>query len=70
MIPATTPSSLIIVTGPVASGKTTLSQRLALDSRLPLLNRDHFKEIIFDGLGWSDRAWSQRVGATSYGLLY
>lgn len=61
---------LIIVTGPVASGKTTLSQRLAGDLHLAMLNRDRFKEIIFDTIGWSDRSWSQKVGAASYALLY
>jgi predicted kinase len=61
---------LIIITGPVASGKTTLSQRLAADLRLPLLNRDAFKELMYDTLGWSDRAWSQKVGKASYSILY
>jgi predicted kinase len=61
---------LIVVTGAVASGKTTLSQRLAGDLRLPLLNRDAFKELMYDTLGWSDRAWSQKVGQASYELLY
>lgn len=61
---------LVIISGAVASGKTTLSRRLAADLGLPLLNRDHLKEIVFDTLGWSDRAWSRRVGSTSYQLLY
>ena len=61
---------LIIVSGPPASGKTTLSRRLAADLRLPLVQRDSFKEIMFDTLGWQDRAWSQRLGGASYELLY
>jgi hypothetical protein len=32
--------------------------------------RDDIKDTIFDSLGWSDRAWSMRVGAASYELLY
>ena len=61
---------LIVVSGPPASGKTTLSRRLAADLRLPLVQRDSFKEILFDTLGWQDRAWSQRLGGASYELLY
>lgn len=62
--------ALIIVTGHPATGKTTLSQALATGLRLPLLSKDAFKEVIFDGLGWSDREWSRRVGATAMMMLY
>ena len=65
-----TPATLVVVTGPPATGKTALSRRLASDLRLPLLARDALKEILFDTLGWSDRAWSRRLGATSYELLF
>ena len=61
---------LIIVSGPPASGKTTLSRRLAADLRLPLVQRDSLKERLFDTLGWRDRALSQRLGGASYELLY
>ncbi|MDQ2807958.1 MAG: ATP-binding protein [Chloroflexota bacterium] len=62
--------ALIIVSGPPASGKTTLATRLAADLRLPLLTKDRLKEILFDTLGWSDRAWSRRLGAATMELLY
>ncbi len=64
------PSLLIIVLGPPASGKTTLSTRLATDLHLPVLSRDTLKEILFDTLGYSDRAWSRRLGGASYEVLY
>src|SRR4051794_36154425 len=64
------PTPLIIVTGPPASGKTGLARRFAADLRLPLISRDDFKERLFDSLGWSDRAWSKRLGAASYELLW
>ena len=32
--------------------------------------KDGFEETVFDGLGWSDRAWSKKVGMTSYKLMY
>ncbi|WP_298406923.1 AAA family ATPase [uncultured Chloroflexus sp.] len=62
--------TLIIVTGHPATGKTTLSQALATGLRLPLLSKDAFKELMFDGLGWSDREWSRQVGATAISMLY
>ena len=60
---------IIIISGPPASGKTSLRERLADHYGLPVLGKDDFKEILFDGLGWSDRSWSQKVGGVSYDLL-
>lgn len=65
-----TSPSLIVITGPVASGKTTLSQRLAKDLPLPLFNRDQFQELLYDSLGWSDSAWARTLGRASYGVFY
>ncbi|MDN5272473.1 AAA family ATPase [Chloroflexus sp. MS-CIW-1] len=62
--------TLIIITGHPATGKTTLSRALASGLRLPLLSKDTFKELMFDGLGWSDREWSRSVGATAISILY
>ncbi len=61
---------LIIVTGLPGSGKTTLGRRLAQDLGLPFINKDGIKEQLFDSLGWSDRAWSQKLGRATYDLLY
>src|SRR5215467_2997000 len=61
---------LVIVTGPPASGKTTLGRALAERLRLPFLYKDGIKETLFDRLGWSDREWSRRLGLASYDLLY
>jgi predicted kinase len=64
------PLALIIVTGHPATGKTTLSHSIAADLRLPLISKDLIKETIFDTLGWSDREWSRRVGASAMALLF
>src|SRR5688500_5640391 len=64
----TTPA-LIIVNGLPATGKTTLSIQLADALGLALFSKDMFKEILFDTLGWSDRAWSRRLGVASIALL-
>lgn len=60
----------MIVTGPPAAGKTTIARALATELGLPLLSRDALKEILFEELGWSDRAWSQRLGRATWPLLY
>jgi predicted kinase len=61
--------TLVLVTGPPASGKTTLAQPLAHHLGLPLLGKDTIKEALFDTLGTGDRAWSRRLGAASYAVL-
>ncbi len=64
------PPVVLIVTGPPAGGKTTVGTRLAHDLRLPYLSKDMFKETLFEALGWSDRAWSRRLGGASMQLLF
>jgi predicted kinase len=61
---------VLIITGPPASGKSTLGRELARKLGLPFLGKDVFKEILFDHLGWSDREWSRRLGGASMDLLY
>jgi predicted kinase len=61
--------TLVLVTGPPASGKTTLAQPLARHLGLPLLGKDTIKEALFNTLGTGDRAWSRRLGAASYAVL-
>jgi predicted kinase len=61
--------TLILVTGPPASGKTTLARPLSGQLGLPLLGKDTIKEALFDTLGTGDRAWSRRLGAASYAVL-
>jgi predicted kinase len=61
---------VVIITGPPASGKSTLGRQLAQRLGLALLSKDLFKEVLFDELGWSDRAWSRRLGSASMALLF
>lgn len=61
---------VIIITGPPASGKSTLGRELMRRLCVPLLSKDLFKEVLFDQLGWSDLEWSHRLGGASMALLY
>jgi predicted kinase len=61
---------LIIVTGPSATGKTGIAKRLAADLHLPTFHKDAIKEQLFNSLGWSDRAWSRKLGGASYDLIW
>ncbi|MFX1251862.1 MAG: AAA family ATPase [Promethearchaeota archaeon] len=60
----------IIISGPPASGKTTMGLKLASELKLPLITKDDFKELLFDSLGWKDREWSKKLGITGMRLLY
>ncbi len=61
---------VIIVTGPPATGKTTVGRQIADTLHLPFINKDGIKELLFDTLGWSDVEWSKRLGVASYAILY
>ncbi len=60
---------LVILSGLPATGKTTLGQRLARDLGLPFVYKDGIKEILFDTLGWKDRAWSKQLSQASNAVL-
>jgi hypothetical protein len=61
---------LIIISGPPASGKTSIGRRVAHDLRMPYIGKDDIKERLFDALGVGDRSWSRKLGMATYDLLY
>jgi predicted kinase len=61
---------LVVVTGPPASGKTTIARALARELELPLFAKDDVKEALFDSLGTGDRDWSRRLGRAAFDLLF
>jgi len=63
-------SSVVIVTGLPATGKTTLARRLARDLQLPGYHKDDFKEALMDRVGWEDRALVSLMGAGSFEILF
>jgi predicted kinase len=67
-VPARTP--IVVVTGPPASGKSTVAEALADGLRLPLIAKDSVKEVLFDALGHGELEWTKRLGTAVYPLLY
>ena len=61
---------LIVISGPLCAGKTTLAKRLGERFALPVLGKDMLKELLFDTLGWQDREWSRALGRASIELLF
>jgi predicted kinase len=64
------PTTVVLVTGHPASGKTTLVRYLAKELSLPTFCKDDIKEILYDTLGWSTEEWSYRLSAAAWTLLY
>lgn len=60
----------IIISGPPASGKTTLGRQLKEHYNLPFIYKDLIKETLFDTLGIADSDWSGKLGNSSIVLLY
>lgn len=61
---------MVLVSGPPASGKSSIARRIAHDLSLPYVGKDDIKERLFDTLGVGDRDWSRKLGAATYELLY
>ena len=64
------PPLWVIVTGPPAAGKTTLVRRIAQDLRIPLFEKDVFKDVLYQTLGFGDKDWSRRIGMSAINLLF
>ena len=62
--------SLVIVSGPPASGKTSLARPLARNLGMPLFAKDATKERIADTLGPETMQISGRIGHAAMLLLY
>ena len=64
------PTTVVLITGHPASGKTTLARYLSKKMGLPTICKDDIKEILYDTLGWSTVAWSNKLSIATWSLLY
>lgn len=66
-------ATLIIISGPSASGKSVLSHRLSKDLKIPMICRDGIKEAMFDSMkkaeGVTDRQRSIEYGSAAALIL-
>ena len=61
---------IVIVHGLPGAGKTRFAEKIGPATGLPVLAKDGVKELLFDTLGIGDLAWSRKMGAASFDILY
>lgn len=66
------PSRIVLVSGPPASGKTTIARPLAEALGFALLTKDDIKESLFTSLNGppDDLAYSRQIGSAAMDLLW
>jgi predicted kinase len=67
---ATDPPLVVVVTGPPASGKSTIARELSAALPAPLIAKDPVKEALFDALGTGNPDWSRTLGIATYAILF
>lgn len=60
---------LIVFTGLPGTGKTTLSEKVAEALVLPLIAKDAIKEIMFNNISWSDKAFSAKLAHATFDIM-
>jgi predicted kinase len=60
----------VVVSGPPASGKTTVAVPLAGALALPLVAKDTVKEALMDSLGAEDQARSRELGQAAFAVIF
>lgn len=57
---------LIIIGGSLATGKSTLSKKIANALGIQRVSLDEIKEVLFNVGGFRDRAWSKEIGRLAF----
>jgi len=63
-------AKVVVISGMPCTGKTSIGKVIARKVGLPFFCRDSFKEILFDDLGWDSKEFSQKLGRTTFHLLF
>ncbi len=63
-------TTIVLITGHPATGKTTLAHYLAQELCLPLIWKDQIKESLLETLGSSTTEWSRKLSTVAWKLLY
>ncbi len=61
--------TLVIVTGPPATGKTHIANAIEKETGWPVISKDRIKERLFNERGIGDRAWSSKLGDEAYEIV-
>lgn len=61
---------VVIVTGPPASGKSSVARRIAAQFNLPWVSKDGIKETLFDALHWRNRRGGSLLSDATQALLF
>lgn len=60
---------IIIVTGPEASGKTEISNKIGNKFNFPVFSKDDFKHIMFNCIGIKDQKTSDKYGKATFEII-
>lgn len=63
-------TKIILITGDLATGKSTFSQILASEFNLLVLNKDNIKEILADNIGFTDRMTNLKLSDASIAIMF
>ena len=62
--------TVVVVSGPPGAGESTFANAMSNRLGLPLISKDHYKEALFDTLGFSDRAQSLEFGRAAFEIQH
>lgn len=61
---------LILITGELAAGKSTLAGQLTARYGIPSFTKDRFKELLCDGVGYSNREENLKLSFLTFDLMF